>query len=90
MTQHEQILKRLRNATGTMDGDITDSDGNIWVDGVWFLSQYMPTYSQRIGELIEDGHAILRCQRSDIRPLEKNEANVGCYRMEQVQLKWGI
>lgn len=50
-----------------------------WVCGTVFLSTYMPTYSQRIGELLVDGYPIERATCRD--PAHEHSGGIAAYRM---------
>ena len=51
---------------------------NTWICGSGFLMGYLPTYSQRIGELIKDGVPIERQPCAD--PMHRHRSAVGSYR----------
>lgn len=53
--------------------------GFPWVCGTTFLSIYIPTYSQRIGELIVDGYGIERATCTDEH--HKHSGGIAAYRM---------
>jgi len=66
-TQHEKILTVLEYSTGA------------WVCGTAFMSNYLPTYSQRIGEMVKAGADIERGFCTD--PSHKHKGSIGQYRL---------
>ena len=67
-TQHEQIRAALHQQPGA------------WVCGTAFLQAHIPTYSQRIGEMIANGDPIVRDRCTD--PAHSHRSQMGAY-------KWG-
>jgi len=65
-TQHEKILAVLEYSRGA------------WVCGTAFMANYIPTYSQRIGEIIKQGGKIERGLCSN--PGHKHKGTIGQYR----------
>lgn len=67
-TAHRRILSILAVANGW------------WVCGSAFYAIYLPTYSQRIGELVKQGYAIERGRCTD--PTHKHKSSMAAYRTE--------
>ena len=65
-TQHERIRRVLE---GHQAG---------WVCGQYFLTMFIPTYSQRIGEMVRAGAPIERSRCAD--PNHEHESEIGAYR----------
>lgn len=60
---------------------LTMAEGR-WVCGSEFYANYMPTYSQRIGELVRGGAPIARAGCTN--PEHRHEGNLAQYRLEKI------
>jgi len=78
-----RLAREKRESQPEVIRDVLKKSRGGWVCGSYFYAEYMPTYSQRIGELIVQGYEIERepCKNPD----HKHRGSIRQYRIKRVR-----